>query len=470
LEQHCTQTQTIAPHLRQSLEILRVPAAELHNIVREELQFNPLLEEIAPEGMISIDHPDPEAPPDDEDPNGEIDFNENYPNGLNREAREYFFEDQVQCETDNHRRDFPFNSIATPISLYDHLRQQLQMADLSKEETEVIPFIFGSLDERGFLVDTEEEIARHARQPTDVVRSALEIIRNLDPVGIACVDTRECLLYQLKAKGKGDSIAAKIVQKHYDWLLHNNWTSIRNACQVEMSEVARAIGEIAHCDPIPGRHFDNSVTQGIIPDVYVRKGIYGEWIIRLNNEFIPSLRLNQNYKDRMGSRELNRGDKNYIRLKMRSGQLLIQALQQRQKTLLQVVRAIIEEQKHFFEWGPDGLKPLILRTLAQKLHVHETTVCRAVDDKFADTPFGVFPLKYFFAKGLSSEDGSVVVNNLVKRRIADIVGGEDVTHPVSDQKIANILKNEKICIARRTVAKYRDTLGILPANLRRKHH
>jgi RNA polymerase sigma-54 factor len=288
-------------------------------------------------------------------------------------------------------------------------------------------------------------------------------------VGIACVDTRESLLYQLRANGKGEGLAEKIVRKHYDWLLHNNWTAIRNACRVEMSDVVRAVDEIARCDPLPGRHFDNSVTQGIVPDVYIRKGVYGEWIVQLNNEFIPSLRLNQNYKDCVGSGDLDRGDKNYIRLKMRSGQLLIQAIEQRQKTLLQVVRAILEEQKHFFEWGPDGLKPLVLRTLAVKLRVHETTVSRAVDDKFADTPFGVFPLKYFFAKGLSSENGDIVVNNLVKRRIADIVGGEDVTRPVSDQKIVDILKNEKICIARRTVSKYRDAMGILSANLRRKH-
>ncbi len=271
-------------------------------------------------------------------------------------------------------------------------------------------------------------------------------------------------------QNKESTLAARILREGYDLLLRNKIIEIARKFNVDKEEIQQAIQEITHLDPAPGRHFDTQTVQGIIPDVAVYKNGYGEWIIQLNNEFIPSLRISRTYKDLMGKKDLTSNDKNYLRLKMRSGRFLIQAIAQRQKTLERITQALLEVQNSFFEEGPKGLKPLTLQVLAERLEVHETTISRAIANKFMDTPFGVFEFKYFFTKGLASEEGHSIANTIVKQKISKFIEQENPTKPISDQKIVELLQHENICIARRTVAKYREALGIPATNLRKKFH
>jgi RNA polymerase sigma-54 factor len=237
---------------------------------------------------------------------------------------------------------------------------------------------------------------------------------------------------------------------------------------VDGATLRRSIEEISRLDPAPGRHFETEIVQGIVPDILVYRGPYGEWMIQVNNDFIPSLRIQPTYRELMDRPDLAPEDKNYLRMKMRSGHYLIQSLLQRQRTIERITRALLEVQEDFFQKGPQGLQPLTLAQLAERLNVHETTVSRATANKFIETPFGVFEFRYFFTTGLANPEGCSVANTVVKQKISHIIRQEDGRNPVSDQEIVGLLKKDSICIARRTVAKYREALGLPAAHLRKK--
>ena len=443
LRQLQTQAQVLAPQLRQSLKILQVSALDLREMIREEMSTNPALEEVPPEA------------------------NEN-----RRDAFDAYgggFEHNTDRSEAVKRHEFMMASLTSEETLREHLSEQIGCMDLPKKLRTIVEFIIGSLNEKGFLELTDEELVRQTASDPKQVTAALAVVQNLDPIGVGCRDTVSSLLVQLKHQNKEQSLAFKILSKHYDALLRNKWVEIAEACSVTVKDIQAAVrDDIATLNPAPGSEFASNPTYTVIPDVRIYKNHLNEWMVVLNRQYIPNLRIGSDCKLLL-AKNLKPSERSYLRLKMRAGQFFIRAILQRQKTIEDIARALLRRQTGFFERGAAHLKPLTMQMLADDLGIHETTVSRATANKYVDTPFGVFAFKYFFTKGLRNASGSRISNSVVRQRIKRIVEDEDRRSPLSDQQIATLLAKEQVNIARRTVTKYRKSLGILSASLRRQY-
>ena len=445
LRQLQTQAQVLAPQLRQSLKILQVSALDLREMIREEISTNPALEEV------------PTMP--------EVD-------GKRSDAFDAYgggFEHNTDRSEAVKRHEFMMASLTSEETLQEHLSEQVGCMELPKKLREVVEFIIGSLNEKGFLELSEEELARQTASEPKQVTAALAVVQNLDPIGVGCKDTVSSLLVQLKHQNKEQSLAFKILSEHYDALIHNKFIDIAEACSVTIKDVRAAVrNDIATLNPAPGSAFASNPTHTVIPDVRIYKNHLNEWMVELNRQYIPNLRIGSDCKMLL-AKQLKPSERSYLRLKMRAGQFFIRAILQRQKTIEDIARALLRWQTGFFERGATHLKPLTMQMLADDLGIHETTVSRATANKYIDTPFGVFGFKYFFTKGLRGISGGRISNSVVRQRIKRIVEDEDRRSPLSDQQIATLLAKEQVNIARRTVTKYRESLGILPASLRRQY-
>jgi RNA polymerase sigma-54 factor len=477
-----TQSLVLAPQLRQSLKILQVSALELRDVVLEELQTNPTLEELPMDGVSldasATDKSQAEAPREaDATPEhekemelGSRDF-EMY-NQMHEDYRESMAEDNgnysYTAEDDERRKHF-FDSITSESSLQEELTRQAKLTEAAPGVLEAFDYVVGSLDDSGFLTTALPDLALSAGMPLADVQEASRLLKTLDPPGIGAASLRECLLIQLEATGKKGSVAWQIIRDYYELLLRRRIPELARRVGVSAEAVSEAIEEIAALDPAPGRRFSADSNRVVAPDVTVYKDEMGEWIIVLNNDYIPRLRLAPAYKDLLAKGTLAKKDKDYIQDKFRSGKFIISSIEQRQQTIERITREILKFQKDFFEEGPAKLRPLTMSQVADVVGVHETTVSRAIANKYIQTPHGLFDMKYFFTPGYKGGDGESVSNTSVKDRIAKIIEGEDTAHPLSDQQIVAILGKEGITIARRTVAKYREELGILPTNLRRQY-
>ena len=472
LRQRQTQQLVLAPQLRQSLKILQVAALDLRTAIQEELQSNPTLEEL-PLEMISIEEKKEDGA--DHEPEGEreeLEFDQSFEilNKLNDEWRDHMADmggTQFTREDADRRQHF-FDSLVSETSLQEHLMQQAEMTDLTDEQKKAMEYLVGSLDNNGFLAATLPDIALMSDLPLAAVQEAHRILLTFDPTGIGCANLRDCLLLQLRVRGRATSVASRITKDHFDLLTRRRIPDIARRMGLSVEDVQKALKEIALLDPAPGRRFADDNNRVVIPDVIVRKDD-GEWVIELNNDYIPRLRLSQSYKDLIAKGKLNRQEKDYLQEKLRSGKFLISSIEQRQQTIEKITREILRVQKGFFEEGVSKLRPLTMTQVAEAVGVHETTVSRAIANKFIETPHGVFEIKYFFTPGYTSGEGESVSNTSVKDMIAALVQAEDPASPLSDQDIVGRLAEREIKIARRTVAKYREELGILPSNLRREY-
>ena len=367
------------------------------------------------------------------------------------------------------RRQHFLDSVVTEASLQEHIMEQARLSECSEAEREAIEYILGSLDDKGFLTESIDEIEKGSGLKRGIVERSLEALKGFDPVGIGSRDVQECLLVQLKAEGRGESLAAEIVGEHYEMLLRRRIPDLAKKLDVEIEDVQEALEEITALDPAPGRRFKEDSNRVVTADAVVEK-IGGNWTVVLNSEYIPRLRLSRAYKEMMGKGSLTAKETEYIRDKMRSAKFVISAIEQRQKTLTRITEAILEFQGDFFEEGVSKLHPLTMSEVGEKLGLHETTISRAVANKYLETPRGVFAYKYFFTSGYEGkEGGGGIANTTIKDEIAKIIQGESPSKPYSDQKIVGILKDRGIDIARRTVAKYREELGILATSLRRQY-
>jgi|TARA_B100000959_G_scaffold271675_1_gene320070 RNA polymerase sigma-54 factor len=502
-----TQSLVLAPQLRQSLKILQVPTLELRATILEELQTNPVLEEL-PGSEVSIEA-EKEASQSEEDEMsgdgepeeiiGDSEQSESLENSpgedepgetaeeigfgedefailreMEEDLREHFAQ---EYDEGNHsgrnpeaeqKRKFFFDSIVSEISLQEHLLGQLKLADASEGELAAVEYLIGSLDENGFLGSPLPDLSLASELPLKDVQEALSILRSFDPAGIGAHDLQDCLLLQLSLRGQGDSVAATIIRDHFQFLIRRRVPELSRKLSLTTDAVHKAIEEIAELDPAPGRRFAADQNQTVAPDARIEK-VGGEWTITLNDEFIPRLRINRAYKDLMAKGKLSPKEKDYIKNQIRSGKFLIGSIEQRQRTIERITRTILDFQGGFFEDGIGSLKPLTMATVAKEIDVHETTVSRAIAHKYLDTPHGLFEFKYFFTPGYEGADGKLVSNTSVKELIAELISEEDDSKPLSDRKIVDVLKERNIKIARRTVAKYREELGILPTNLRRRY-
>ena len=471
LGQRQTQNMVLAPQLRHSLKILQVAALDLRQTIAEELQTNPVLEELPMDG-VSIEQVDSDGSPEGVDQREEMDFGNEF-EVLSKMGED--FADSIdhggEAETFNpeaaDRRQHFFDSLVGETTLLDHLMEQARLADIPDNVREGIRYLVGMLDNKGFLSTPYEEIVEASGIAPEVMYESKRYLNYFDPVGIGAKDLQECLLIQLLAKGRGTSVASRIIRDHFPLLVRRRLPDISRKIGLPVESIQEAIEEIGKLDPAPGSRFAEDTNRVVVPDVTVEK-VGGEWIITLNNDYIPRVRLSRSYRELIAKGALSQQERTYLREKLRAGKFLINSIEQRQQTIEKITREILRVQLEFFEEGVGKLKPLTMTQVADAVGVHETTVSRAVANKFMRTPHGVFDMKYFFTPGYQSDAGEAISNTSVKDKIKALVEEEDPAKPLSDQEIVGILTEKGIPIARRTVAKYRGELGILPSNLRRR--
>lgn len=475
----------ITPQMRQAFEILQVSRGELEQLVAAEMSENPVLEEgiEAPdederprtEERLELngteqqewpenDHQPRETTAEVEPDNGlrEVDWQEYLENWNNS----WHGSSGTAADYDDERRPSLEATLTRSESLTDHLLWQLRMKDLDPEEKTVASRLLGNMDEDGYLQVDIEDVAFQSATDFEVVDRALKSIQDLEPPGVGARNLRECLLLQLRVLGEENALVGAIVRDHLDLLEARRFDKIAKELNVPVEAVIEAAHDIARLEPKPGRNYGEGDVRYITPDVYVSKD-GDEHVVTLNDEGLPRLRVSSYYRRVLGA-DGGTDAKRFINKKMRSAQWLISCIQRRQQTLLMVANSIVRFQKDFLDRGVDHLRPLVLKQVADDIKMHESTVSRATANKYMHTPQGIFELKYFFTSSVKGADDSDVSAESVKNRIRMIIGAEDDKRPFSDQKIAKMLKAEDIDIARRTVAKYREMMGILPSPKRRQ--
>ena len=480
LRQRQTQSLVLAPQLRHSLKILQVAALDLRSVIQEELQSNPTLEEQPMDGE-SIDKTSDAAADDegaagasdDGDHREEMDFDKQFEilGKLDQDWRDHMSSaggSQSHTAEDAEKRQHFFDSLVSETSLQEHLMQQVALDDLSAPLLAALQHLIGSLDDRGFLAQPPADIALQTGLPYETVLEALQLLQSFDPPGIGSQTLAECLLAQLKAKGRGDTLAARMIRDQFELLSRRRIPELARKLGAPADDIQAAIEEIGKLDPAPGRRFAEDNNRVVVPDVIVeQEGT--EWKIHLNNDYIPRLRISSTYRDLIAKGTLSKEEREYLRERMRSGKFLIDSIEQRQRTIERITREIIKAQTPFFEKGVSSLQPLTMTQIADIVGVHETTVSRAIANKYMKTPHGIFDFKFFFTTGYQADSGASVSNTSVKEMLADLVAVEDKTAPLSDQELVAKLQEKGLTLARRTVAKYREELGILPSNLRRDY-
>jgi RNA polymerase sigma-54 factor len=461
--------QVLAPQMQQSLQLLQAPSLELRQLVHQELQTNPLLEEIPTDVVLEL-APTPEE--EERKQKDELDFKEEFEvlSKLDEEWREYFSRPNIhrQSNEDEDARQFLFESLIQPESLQEHLINQLHLSGVSSTEIRTGELIIGSIDDNGYLATSLEELSGNSGIPVEQLQQMLDLVQTFSPVGVGARDPKECLLIQLERLGKADSIEARIVREQLDELGKKRYHDIAKALEITVEEVTKHATFIGTLEPRPGRAFWHEFNVNVVPDVIVRK-VDHDFSVVMNNDQVPHLRISNTYKELMG-RENNAADvKDYLRDRIRAAKFLIKSIHQRQQTIYNIACEIVKRQRDFFEQGVSGLKPLTMNEVAQVVGVHETTVSRGVSSKYMQTPHGVFEMKYFFTSGYQTTDGKLISNTSVKEAVAELIAKEDPAKPLSDQEIVRILTDRGLPIARRTVAKYRAELKILPSHLRKKY-
>ena len=500
----------MTPQLQQAIKILQLAVPELEAVVQKELEQNPMLEPLdqapgenqgdadtVPQATQSTngDGP-PESEPvptydvepatvaaapvdgqvESHDATSEIrennsldkldwrDYIENYSNnwqdggGGGSAAND---EDEPRFAIEN--------TLSRRTSLEEHLMWQLRLSGMSDQDQRIGATIIYNLSDDGYLETPLEELASQLECPVGDVERALKRVQRLDPPGAGARNLGECLYIQLENLGMEDSLAARIVKNHLDLLEKHRYAEIAKALAVPIEVVSQAAKVVADLEPKPGRDYGEQEATYIIPDVFIHK-VDGEYMVSLNEDAVPRLRLSSYYQRVLRDGEATAETKGYLQERLRSAQWLVKSIYQRQQTIYKVANSIVKFQREFFEHGISHLRPLVLKDVADDIGMHESTISRATANKYAHTPQGIFELKYFFTSSVKAASGEDVSAETVKEKIRTMVAGEDGRDPLSDQAIAEMLRRDQINIARRTVAKYRQALGILPSARRRQLH
>jgi len=483
--------QVLAPQLQQSLALLQAPMLELKAMVEQEVQQNPVLEEVPVteiaqaerrerEGSSATDYADPAEPPADVqfDPATERpasapvdDFQAEFDRlaQMDQEWRDYFSETNVPLrgrEEEEERRQYMFDSLVAGTSLQENLLEQVRFSDLTEEQRSVAEMIVGNIDDNGYLQASVDELAFSTNIPADKIVEVLKVVQTFHPPGVGARNLRECLLLQLERAGRQHTLEYRITDQHMDALGRRRVPDIARALGRSMEDVQHAIERISHLEPKPGRDFMPDEEIYVLPEVFVQKA-GDDYIVTTNNDAVPHLRISNTYKDIMAKPESSQEVRDYIRDKIRAGKFLIKSLHQRQQTILNIAREIVNRQREFMEKGVAHLHPMTMAQVAQVVGVHETTVSRAVSGKYIETPQGVVEMKSFFTSGIPMSGGGGMSNASVKEFISEMIAKEDTGRPLSDEEIVKRLGEKGLMIARRTVAKYRSELNILPSHLRR---
>ncbi len=463
-----TQQLIMTPQLQMAIKLLQLSRLELMDAIRQELEENPALEEV--QESIS---PEEQGRGDDvsqKSEEKEVTIEEKLPEDTDwsNYIDEYNTPGKVNYESEARESPRYEAFIAQKESLSDHLLWQFLMTSPTPEEENIGSLIIGNLDRNGFLDVTVEDIAKMGNAPAEQVESVLSLMQTFDPVGVCARNLSESLLIQAEHFGCRDQIVFRIIRDHLPLLENRNYKGIARALKTGIERVVSAVSVIKGLDPRPGLQYNEEQSHYITPDIYVYK-VDGDFVTVLNDDGMPRLRVSQFYQNSVCSGEAGDSAKDYMQEKMRSAAWLIKSIHQRQKTIYRVMESILKFQRDFFDKGIAHLKPLILRDVAEDIDMHESTISRVTTNKYAYTPQGIFELKYFFNSSINRVHGDAVASASVQDRIRQIIESENPQKPYSDDKISKILKKDfNISIARRTVAKYREMMRILPSNKRKQ--
>ena len=467
LEQKQTQRLSLSPQMQQAVYLLQLPLMELRQFLQQQLIQNPLLEEIEDESSSD----------DDEEILKELKKDEIEPDlqeemerlsRFEQEWKEHFHSttSSGQEQFDEEREEYAEASITKPLSLQDHLLWQLHLVALSPQERKIGETIIGNIDEDGYLRVSLSEIESGLGVPYEKIEKVLSVIHRFAPAGIGARSLKECLLLQLRSLGKEGTLQEKIIEAHLEDLKKKRYKKILSSLEVSAEEVSEAEKAIAHLEPKPGRRISREDARLIIPDLIVKKVDDGYHII-INDEGLQRLRISPFYRQLKRDGNQDPRARQYILEKFKSAKWVIKSIEQRRRTLLKVAECIVKNQKEFFDRGAKFLKPATMKEIATEIGMHESTVSRVTMGKYIDTPHGIFKLKHFFS-GEVPTDESALSSREVKALIKKLVIEEDKHHPLSDEEIVRKLQAKGMRIARRTAAKYRKSLNILPSNLRKE--
>ncbi len=506
----------MTPQLQQEIKILQLSLPELETVVQSELEQNPMLEPLdqsstemtlengnTSAGIEEVEaasqrdqlaeeaEPKPDNAVEDAPLTDEMPALEERPEGIQSEARdaaveleqfnrlekldwrEYMenysnnWQETEPADPDEERRQTLENTLTCRTSLEDHLMWQLRLSSLGEADQRVGATIIYNLNDDGYLETPLGELAAQLETDTETVERVLKRVQLFDPPGVAARDLRECLTLQLRNLGMEESLAMRVVANHLDLLEKHRYNEIAKVLGVSLETVAQAAKVISVLEPKPGRDYGGEEPTYVIPDVFIHK-MGSDYVVTLNQSAVPRLRLAGYYQRVMNDGEVGSETREYLQERLRSARWLVKSIYQRQQTIYKVARSIVKFQRAFFDHGISHLKPLVLKDVAEDIGMHESTISRATANKYAHTPQGIFELKFFFTSGVKASTGEDVSAETVKEKIRTLVAGEEPHNPLSDQAIAETLRRESINIARRTVAKYRQALGILPSASRKQ--
>jgi len=459
LHQSLSQQQTLAPQMRKSLEILQAGTMELSQIITQALELNPVLEDITE--SVSLD----EQGPDPEDADSLEYLNDTDDDWRDRSIMEG--KSSPWTNDDEERRQRIYDSIVAPVTLQQHLQQQLDLSMVEPEVRKAAQAILGNLDGRGFLDLPARDLGIRLDIKPNHLKTALALIQSFDPAGIGASGIPESLLLQLERQSGQDTIEYKIVRDHLEDLARKHHPRIAKALGTSVERVAEAASRIGRLTPNPGGDFDPTGNPYILPDVIIERNDDGVLEARLTGEHLPNLRINDFYKDMIGKDGVDLKARQFLRDQIRDGRSLIRSISLRQETILAIAHQLIDRQQEFFKKGSRHLRPLTMNDIADALGMHATTVSRAVAGKYIHTPQGLMEMRAFFATGYQTEGGADVSNAGVREAIQQLVAAENPTKPLSDESLMKALAQQGVTVARRTVAKYREQLNILPSHLRK---
>lgn len=474
LLQKMNQQLAMTPQLQQAIKFLQFSKADLKDAIEKELQENPVLEDIK---ELTEKQPNQEV---------KLEFNnleEHKPqNNISSEKNDWeLYQERfgevskiIHKQTKDYQNEPSIeNTVSQKKSLYEYLIDQIRLLPISKETRELCLEIILNLDNNGFLSISYEELQSYYNVTNDDIIKAINVLKELEPCGVGARNVKECLSFQLEMQGKSDSLEMKLIQNHLEKLAEKRYEKIAREENVDIKQIYEALRNIKALEPYPGREFSDETINYITPDIFIYKD-NGKWKISFNNEDMPDLRVNPDYlklaKRKKGTKNNDIDDNDesneYLTEKVRAASWFIKILEQRQNTIYKVTESIVKFQQEFLENGIEYLKPMVLKDVANDIDMHESTVSRVTSNKYVHTPQGIFELKFFFSSGLKSNN-SQVSSSYIKKLISELISNEDKNSPISDQDITLELTKKDINIARRTVAKYRETLGILPSSKRK---
>jgi RNA polymerase sigma-54 factor len=460
----------MTPQLQQAIKLLQLSRLELLETISQEIEENPVLEELTAGESEHEEEKDDlkEEPVRESTEISEVIVEDRARDDVDWET--YITEYNTGwAETHYEERDIPsFENITdTKTNLPQHLTWQLNMSSLDADQRDIGIHIIGNLDEDGYLDISLEELSESTGHSYEKVMETLRLIQNFDPVGVAALDTQECLLIQVRFHKLEGTLVEQIIMDYMKELENRSYDKIASSLSLPLQDVVSAVAVIQTLDPRPGRVYSNEETIYITPDIYVFKA-GDDYEIVQNEDGLPKLRINGYYKQILQNKiPISENTKAYIQEKMRSAAWLIKSIHQRQRTLFRVTESIVRFQKQFLDKGIAHLKPLVLRNVAEDIEMHESTVSRVTTNKYVYTPQGLFELKFFFNSSISSFDGDALASESVKEQLRKLIKGEDKARPYSDKDIEKMMKSLNINVARRTIAKYRESMGILPSRKRR---